>query len=771
MRFLIYVLPLVFVLFFFGLMPPKPDLIIYTNNIVGEGTCTTYISSVNETFAHLYKANAYFGSELKTLRIPEIRYNVRTIYLTVYDVEEADICSFDISVFGIVITHVNAEGKTHPMTIDRRGATATQEGSLIHFAPKDPAAGSTAMFDGTGLIPLWLWICYFVFLLLISVLLSFALSVLVERVPAVRLPFLGMAAVLAALLAGAFFCGSLPYVDYTHFLLNAALLLAAALIVSGLTLPWIGPVAVSVFTLLWYIANFFVISFRGKPIMPADLKAVSTAMEVVNGYSLKPSWQMAVGILITALYCGAVILLCRRTKKKRKDRMLRKKLLMRGAAVAAGALIAVLCLNNSVVRSLNSFQWNENLIEGFHREGIVLTYVQAAKSSHVKRPDGYSKEAVDAYLEEYRSSASDASDLPRPVNIIMVMNEAFSDLRTVGLDSRVDVMPFIDSLKENTCEGSLYASVYAGGTCNTEFEALTGNSLAFFGTGAYPYTENVTSPMFSLASYFRDAGFVTEAFHANRAQNWNRNMVYPFLGFDVFHSIDDYPPFTEETYVHSHPADLADYLYIESVNDGYRGQKRFLFNVTMQNHSGYEHFEDLEEADTVKEYASGLPIESRVYLSLIRVSDKAVEQLVETYRDSDEPTMIIFFGDHQPGQPAEAQRELYSGASFRIDYFKTKFFIWTNYETEAVENESISANYLPWLILERGNFPLPPYIQMLKEVHEKYPIISSQGVIDAEGNVYDGVSELLEDPLIRKYRYVQYANVFDEIDPAWFQTN
>ena len=58
---------------------------------------------------------------------------------------------------------------------------------------------------------------------------------------------------------------------------------------------------------------------------------------------------------------------------------------------------------------------------------------------------------------------------------------------------------------------------------------------------------------------------------------------------------------------------------------------------------------------------------------------------------------------------------------------------------------------------------------MLKEVHKKYPIISSQGVIDAEDNVYDNVAVLADDPLIQKYQYIQYANLFDEIDPAWFE--
>ena len=246
-------------------------------------------------------------------------------------------------------------------------------------------------------------------------------------------------------------------------------------------------------------------------------------------------------------------------------------------------------------------------------------------------------------------------------------------------------------------------------------------------------------------------------------------MVYPFLGFERFHSIEDIGAYAPITFLHNLPSDLGDYQYIKSVKENKGTQPTFLFDVTMQNHSGYEHFEDVVEDETVKQYGGDLSQNARIYLSLIKASDAAVQQLVETYQNSDEPTMIIFFGDHQPGMSAATQAGIYTTVTKNLDFFRTKFFIWTNYETEAQQDISISANYLPWLILERGNFPLPPYVQMLEEVHEKYTIISSQGVIDIDGNVYTGVAEVMDDPLIQKYQYIQYANLFDEIDPAWFE--
>ncbi len=60
---------------------------------------------------------------------------------------------------------------------------------------------------------------------------------------------------------------------------------------------------------------------------------------------------------------------------------------------------------------------------------------------------------------------------------------------------------------------------------------------------------------------------------------------------------------------------------------------------------------------------------------------------------------------------------------------------------------------------------------MMKDVYEKYPVITSQGVLDNEGRLYAGVNDLSDDPLIQMYQYVQYANMFDNIDEAWFKTD
>lgn len=75
----------------------------------------------------------------------------------------------------------------------------------------------------------------------------------------------------------------------------------------------------------------------------------------------------------------------------------------------------------------------------------------------------------------------------------------------------------------------------------------------------------------------------------------------------------------------------------------------FLFNVTMQNHGGYEETHDNfnQEVWLTGELEGKFP-KTDQYLSLMKESDEALEYLISYFEECEEPTMIVLFGDHQP---------------------------------------------------------------------------------------------------------------------------
>ena len=119
------------------------------------------------------------------------------------------------------------------------------------------------------------------------------------------------------------------------------------------------------------------------------------------------------------------------------------------------------------------------------------------------------------------------------------MNEAFSDPSVLGdFTTNEDYMPFVHSLldgADNTISGHLNVSVKGGNTANTEFEYLTGASMAFLPYGSIPYQQYVKKETPSMASYLSSLGYYTIAMHPYRAAGWDRNLVYPKLGFDEMH--------------------------------------------------------------------------------------------------------------------------------------------------------------------------------------------------------------------------------------------
>ena len=752
----ICLIPITFILSFIGYFPVTFDLNMIVDVEHEDGILESYNRS-NTSLNYYHGTGWVFGNEPNgvTLEASDYGYDMNSLLFSIKGgVKKITLHYFSTSVWDIKT--VEASGlEIGQHTFLNGGLIPALEGDDFSLTAEDTDSEVYFKISGFTFIPVWFWIIYFSIILVINYLLTLIAGFVLPRFKYWKGSLLSLTVSITALLLGMFINGALSYITYDYFFLNWIIVFIVCNIINCLSVHYIGTIIGSGIVLLWYCANYFVILFRGKPITPSDLFAIQTAGEVAGGYSIVPTWKMIVSILIWLGMCIALVIVSRREGK-------RVSIQKRTIGIGVSVIAFILCLHNPIYSSLNTFVWDARLLNDFYTEGMVLSFTRSYFSSFVRQPEGYSKEAVSGYLKQYQDDESLPSGI-QPARIIMIMNEAFSDLRDSGMPDTVDVMPFIDSLKEDTASGILYASVYGGGTCNTEFEALTGNSMAFLPANSYPYSQYVKNDLFSLADYFDRYDYQTAAFHAGAKSSWNRNLVYPRLGFGKFYSRDEWEGIE---YLHKLPSDLSNYQFIEKTGEE-TGTPSFFFNVTYQNHSGYDTWEDVPK----NESALQIPVnDAQVYLSLVSESDKAVEQLINYYENSDEPTMIIFFGDHQPGLGSENSYYVYNNNVGGLNKYKTKLFIWTNYDTEEKQGLAVSANYLPLLVLERGNFELPPYLKMLRDVYEKYPVITSQGVIDSEGTYYSEADELKDDPLIQMYRYVQYANMFDDIDEAWFKT-
>ena len=524
------------------------------------------------------------------------------------------------------------------------------------------------------------------------------------------------------------------------------------------------------FALAFGLTNHYVMAFRSTPFVPWDLLSVRTAASVAQNYDFTPTPRMIVVTVLFVLLMVAV-------------RVLRKvpriKLLIRlGSAVLCGL---ALCLFVNTLQQ-ETFQ-NKHYLYPFlftpaymtKVNGMAVTFAMDLAYVAVDKPEGYSAEEAQKTLEQYgntdnvfaddeentndsKNRGEDANNKDLP-NIIVIMDEAFSDLSVVGdLETNEDYMPFMHKMQQgadHTITGYAQVSVCGGNTANSEFEFLTGNTMSFLPSGSIPYQQYITKDTPSLASYLASLGYETYAQHPYYASGWNREKVYPLLGFEHLNFIDDY---ANKTYVRKYVSDDADMQHIiDTYENKEDGKPAFIFNVTMQNHGGYtDAFSDLSEDVHATNYNS--EVLDR-YLSLIRLTDQSLEKLVDYFSNVDEKTVIVFFGDHQPSDTVAAQVQdsmLLPGESVPDEQLRKRYqvpyLVWANYDIDGATQQNTSLNYLSAEVLKAAGVPTDAYQNFLLDLQKSYPVMSAAGRTDASD---------ADENMLNTYKKLQYYNLFE----------
>mgnify|MGYP002963297344 FL=1 len=508
------------------------------------------------------------------------------------------------------------------------------------------------------------------------------------------------------------------------------------------------------------LANYYVLEFRSAPIMPWDILSIGTAASVANNFKYTLSKE-TVFVLI-----GFVILILLESKvtlELKKDWRIRV-----GGVLASFALLwgftAMLHQDSTVAR----FKLYDKLFTPTvmsKRDGTAVAFLMELKYIVVEKPDGYNKEDAAALLASY--DTNDTESATHTPNIIVIMNEAFSDLSVLGdFETNEDYMPFLHSLMQegtpNTISGHLNVSVLGGNTANTEFEFLTGNTMAFLPQGSVAYQQYVKSNDYSIATYLKSKGYDTIAMHPYNASGWDRDKVYPLLGFDTFYSLKDW---VNPVKIRKYVSDQSCYdKIIELYEQKDANTPFFLFNVTMQNHSSYSEEYDNFHPDITVEGTSSKILPN--YLSLIKLSDQALCNLIEYFSKADEDTVIVFFGDHQPSNSVAAPVWKLNGRSGdslteeeEARRYKVPFIIWANYDIEAASNVETSANYLGSHVLRAAGLPLYDYRNYLSQLEGQYPVLTAIRAENAQG-----ISTPIKDvkSTLQDYMTLQYYNIFSQ---------
>ncbi len=507
----------------------------------------------------------------------------------------------------------------------------------------------------------------------------------------------------------------------------------------------VGMIIGNLFFLVWGIANYYVLAFRSIPLQYIDFFSIRTAMNVAGNYEFELSWQIvtAISVILSAIsfYVNEGIL---RVSKKRTG-----KVLVRGVAAALAFIFSTLMFQTDVLADQGIWLRDWHPQYTYKLFGMEAGFFAFAKASNPEPSESYSEEHVEEIIEESQSEneKTDKSDLVIPENFIVVMNESFSDLSVYPeLVTKEEVMPYFNSLSENAIKGNLLVSVLGGTTANTEYEFLTGNSC-MISPSTVVYNSFIKSDQYSLARTLKAQGYRAVAMHPYLPNGWNREFVYPRMGFDEFISLDGFKGADKER---SFVSDLGDYeRVIEEVENKEEGEKLFIFNVTMQNHSGYE-TKNYPVSVHVRGYDGEFLGQAEQYESLIKKSDEALEYLIEYFKQCDEKTMIVFFGDHQPSLSDDFLSYAFGKSVDELTFaeeqtqYLTRYMIWANYDLPEIEGETLSANYLASYALSLTGLEATGYSDYLLGLRDTVPAVNAYGYMTADGTMHQHGSG--EDP-------------------------
>ena len=510
-----------------------------------------------------------------------------------------------------------------------------------------------------------------------------------------------------------------------------------------------------VFFMVLAFVNYYVYLFRENEFIFADIRSIGTGLSVAGNYELELSprgWQV---LVVSFLFIVVASLF--RIKFE-------KAIILR---VVSGLAAIYLCVTISgVTTGINTETWEQ---KGSYRNGYVLNFVLSARDSFVSEPESYDIEDVVELEKTYSKNEKNplGDTMTKEPTIIVVMSESFADLSVIGeLETNQPLTPFMDSLYENTTKGYALSSVFGAKTPNSEWEFMTGGSMAFLPVGSVVYQQYLSDTPSSMVSTLKEEGYTCVAMHPYFETGWSRNLIYPKLGFDESYFIEH---FNQSELVRKYISDEEMY---SKIIDRYENRKvnenLFIMSISMQNHGGYAtKYENFEQ----NYYKIGRSYtDANQYFSLIRESDDALRDFVNYFASVDEPVEIVFFGDHQPSLNSNFYKLLngkgLSGLTLKEleALYTVPFFIWTNYDTPEETVEITSLNFLSTMALQRAGIDLPPYNQFMADLMEVVPAINARGYYSLEKDGYLHVEDALGEELewIRKYENLQYNGVFDK---------
>ena len=553
--------------------------------------------------------------------------------------------------------------------------------------------------------------------------------------------------------------------DRTTVLLNTlpiALLTAVLYFATGRA--WISFLSTSLLTFVIAEINFYKISFRDDPFVFSDIFLIGEAKEMTGEYKLFWDWP---SMAVLGIIAGFTVLLFFFAKARPK------------LAITRFALTFVLCVailgtgknyyisNNKLYNAM----WHEEFgnkwkdANQYMSRGVIYSFIRSIKDASNAPPDEYDESIAKDTLSKYQDS-----DIPdnKKVHTISIMLEAYNDFsKFEGIDFENDPYKNFHALQKDSYSGKLYTNIFSAGTIDTERAFLTGYSDTDL--------KKKTTP--SHVQYFKSQGYFTQAMHPGYAWFYDRKNIDSFLGFESLKFYEDsYKDVDEETLKSGlYCGMLSDPDFFDSIISEFEkavdeDKKYFNFSVNYQNHGPYDtvNYSPTNYAVKKDSYTDeGYAIFNN-YLSGINKTDLALKELRDYVDKSEEPIVLILFGDHNPW--LGDNNSVYEMLGINLDleteeggknYYETPYVIYANKAAKKAlgkdikgKGDTISPMFLMQEYFEIAGLEGSQYIKYLNDLRDTYNVINK--VYVNKSGEYLLKSDDADSEILKHHTFIEY---------------
>lgn len=437
------------------------------------------------------------------------------------------------------------------------------------------------------------------------------------------------------------------------------------------------------------IANGYILLKRVTPFNAQDLKIAGDGIALINNYCN--------GFEVVVIAVGAVALLIWLISMWRRGGQYAGKIHHIAALIGiivCGVLYTF--VTNIAIDKREVSTYFGNIAFAYEDYGLPYCFSASLFNTGISEPNGYTKKAmakIDKDGELNQTATSRSSDkLP---NIIVVQLESYFDVANAEFfTTSEDACPNLHNLYQNYSNGYFKVPSVGAGTANTEFEVLTGMNLRYFGPGEYPYkTYSKKHPTESAATALASLGYGTHALHDNTGNFYSRANVFNNMGFDTFTS-KEFMNVLQTTENGWAKDEILTQHIMEAMDT--TKQEDFVFTVSVQGHGNYPETQVIENPKIKVEGIEDEALKNKweYYVNQVYEMDQFVGDLIKAVEERNEPSVVVFYGDHLPtmGLKAEDLKSRY--------LYNTNYVIWDNIGLQK-DDKNIPAYQLMSEVLNR----------------------------------------------------------------------